>query len=112
MVFGYDFWQRGILNIGVRFGAVMSVLLDSKQLSEGYDPGQNFVVGINRLTPEKVSMSWQFTGGINASAALAKNICLEVEPLAKYYYQPFYENSAGSGKPWSVGLRIAVMYKF
>ena len=67
LVLGFDFWQRGRITVGVRIGTVMSVLLDSKQLSGPYNPGENQVVGIDGITPDRVSINWQAIGGLNAS---------------------------------------------
>jgi hypothetical protein len=112
IVLGFDFWQKGIFTAGVRVGTIMSVQLKSKQLSGGYNPGENQVIGINMLTPEQVNINWQAIGGLNASARLSKDIFFEIEPQARYYYQSIYEKSDLAKKPWSLGVRAAVMYKF
>jgi hypothetical protein len=112
LVLGFDFWQKGIFTAGVRVGTIMSVQVSSRQLSGEYNPGQNQVIGINMITPEQVNVNWQALGGLNVSARLRKNIFLEIEPQARYYYQSIYEKSDMAKKPWSVGVRMAVMYKF
>jgi hypothetical protein len=112
LVLGFDFWQQGRFTIGVRVGTIMSVMLNSKQLSGVYDPGENIVTGIARLSPDHVSINWQAIGGISGSARLTKSIFFEIEPQAKYYYQSIYEDYGSAKKPWSVGLRTAFIYKF
>ncbi|NTV83420.1 MAG: hypothetical protein HGA23_03840, partial [Bacteroidales bacterium] len=112
LVLGFDFWQKGRFSLGVRVGTIMSVLLKSNQLTGTYDPGENQVVGINTLTPGQVSVNWQALGGISASAILSRRICIEIEPQAKYYYGSIYEKSGNVKKPWSVGIRAAILYKF
>jgi hypothetical protein len=112
LVLGFDFWQRGRFTIGVRIGTIMSVLLNSKQISGEYNPGENMVIGIYKITPDRVSLNWQAIGGLNASARLTKSIFFELEPQAKYYYQSIYEKSGFTKKPWSIGIRTAVLYKF
>jgi hypothetical protein len=112
LVLGFDFWQKGRFTIGVRVGTIMSVLLNSKQISGPYNPGENQVVGIAMITPDRVSVNWQALGGFDASARLTESIFIELEPQAKYYYQSIYEKSANSKKPWSFGLRTAIIYKF
>jgi len=112
LVFGYDFWQPGRFSIGVRIGTSVSLLLNSKQLSEDYNPGENKVVNIYKITPDYVSVNWQMTGGINASARLAKDILFEFEPTAKYFYNSIYENPESTKVPFSIGIRCAVIYKF
>lgn len=111
-VLGFDFWQKGRFTVGVRVGNIMSILLNTQQLSGAYNPGENRVIGIDRITPDRVSINWQAIGGLNASARLTRSIFFEVEPQAKYYYQSIYEKSGITRKPWSVGVRTAVIYKF
>jgi hypothetical protein len=112
LVLGFDFWHEGKFTIGVRVGTIMSILLNSKQLSKEYNPGENQVIGSNRITPDQVSINWQAIGGINASARLTKSIFFEIEPQAKYYYQSIYEKSGINKKPWSLSIRTAIIYKF
>ena len=87
-------------------------MLQSEQLSGVYDPGENLVLSINNITPDQVSINWQAIGGLNASVALSKSLYFEFEPQAKYYYQSIYEKSGYTRKPWSIGIRAAVVYKF
>jgi hypothetical protein len=112
LAIGFDFWQQGRLSVGVRVGTIMSVLLTSKQLTGEYDPGENQLVGVDALTPDRVSINWQATGGISASAILSKRLLFELEPQAKYYYGSIYEDSGNVQKPWSIGLKAAILYKF
>jgi hypothetical protein len=112
LVLGFEFWQKGRLTVGVRIGTIMSVMLQSKQITGTYDPGENLVLGIKNITPDQVSINWQAIGGFNASVAITKSFYFEFEPQAKYYYQSIYEKSGYTRKPWSIGIRTAVMIKF
>ncbi len=112
LVLGFDFWQKGRITVGVRVGTIMSVMLKSKQLTGEYSAGANQVVGISQLSPDQVSMNWQAVGGINGTLMLNRRLYLEIEPQAKYYYQSIYEKSGYEKKPWSLGLRTAILYKF
>jgi hypothetical protein len=111
LVFGYDVMQTGKFSFGLRAGPILSVLLYSKQLSEEYDPGDKKVISINDISPEQVSLNWQFMGGINASMRLSKKISFEIEPMAKYYFNSVYEKSDITKKPWSIGVRGAIIIK-
>jgi hypothetical protein len=112
LVLGYDFFQSGRFSIGLRAGPLLSILINTKQLSEDYDPGKNKVIRINNITPEQVSLNWQFMGGINASVRLSKKLFFEIEPMARYYFNSVYEKSDIKKKPWSVGARAAFIIKF
>jgi hypothetical protein len=111
LVLGYDFLRSGRFSVGLRAGPVLSVLLQSKQLSEEYDPGNKKVISINNISPEQVSLNWQFMGGVNASVKLSRNLYLEIEPMAKYYFNSVYEKSEITKKPWSIGVRGAFIIK-
>jgi hypothetical protein len=112
MIMGYDFWQTDKISIGVRMGPVMSILLESKQLSSEYDPGKNRIVSVNDIAPEQVSLNWQVMGGLNAAFHLTKEVLVEIEPNARYYFNSVYEKPANNTKPWSVGLRAAFVVRF
>jgi hypothetical protein len=112
LILGFDFYERGRLTAGVRVGTIMSVMMKSQQLTGAYDPGANQVIGVNKLSPDQVSVNWQAVGGINGSLVLTKQVFLEIEPQVKYYYQSIYERSGYAKKPWSLGLRTALMFKF
>ena len=111
LVFGYDFIRSGRFSAGFRAGPLISILLTSKQLSEEYDPGQKKVISINNITPEQVSLNWQFMAGINASVGLSRTLRFEMEPMAKYYFNSVYEKSEITEKPWSIGIRAAFIIK-
>jgi hypothetical protein len=112
LILGYDFFHNGKFSLGFRTGPLVSILIYSKQLSEDYDPGKKKVIQINNITPEQVSLNWQFMGGINASVKLSENLRFEIEPMAKYYFNSVYEKSEITQKPWSVGVRAALIIKF
>jgi len=112
LVLGYDFLRSGRFSVGLRAGPILSILLNTKQLSEEYDPGNKKVIRINNITPEQVSMNWQFMGGINASMRLSEKLIFEIEPMAKYYFNSVYEKSEITKKPWSIGIRAAFIIKF
>jgi hypothetical protein len=112
LVLGFDFWQKGRFTAGVRIGTVMSVMLGSKQITSGYYAGENLVVGYSKITPEQVKLNWQAIGGLNFALRLNRSLFIELEPQARYYYQSIYEKTGITKKPWSVGVRLAAVYKF
>jgi hypothetical protein len=112
LVIGYDFWSKGRFSLGVRLGTALSLLLNSKQLSEVYNPGQNKVTNVYKITPDYVSVNWQVTGGMNASLRLMDHFYFELEPIGMYFYNSVYESPGSTKKPFAVGFRTAVLYKF
>jgi hypothetical protein len=87
----------------------MSVLLKTENISSGYESGQDRIITINTVTPGRVAMSWQETGGINASFRLSRRFSVDLEPDVKYYFNSIYESSPAIKKPWSTSLRTAFL---
>jgi len=112
LVLGYDFWENSWLSLGVRAGAVMSVLLNTKTSSMTFDPGKDRIVQINNITPDRIELNWQAMGGINAAFRLSQRFSIELEPELRYYFNSVYESSVLTKKPWSVGVRAAVVVTF
>ena len=105
---GYDFIEKGRFSAGIRGGPVLSLLVNSKQLTANYDPGKDKIVMINQVTPDRIQTNWQVAGGINFSYFLHRRILLEIEPEVRYYFNSVYEKSDITQKPWSAGIRVAV----
>jgi len=112
LILGYDFLQKKWVSIGFRAGPILSLLLQSKQLSEEYDPGKNRVVQINQVTPDRIATNWQLQGGINVSLHISPRFGLELEPNVKYYFNSVYEKSDATKKPWSVALRASFRIRY
>lgn len=111
LIFGYDFYKRSRILIGVRTGPILSVLLKTTEKGN-YDPGNNKVISINNLSPDRVNTNWQFTGGLVFGYHLNKSLRLEAEPSIKYYFNSVYEKNATIRKPWSLETRVALVYGF
>jgi hypothetical protein len=109
LILGYDFWTNDHFSLGLRFGPIFSVLLKTDQLSDNYDPGQDRIIQINVISPDRIETYWQFMGAIDASARLSRRFCMELEPEIRYYYNSVYEKLAD--KPFSLGLRIAFLIR-
>jgi len=109
LVLGYDFWQNNWLTLGFRAGAVMSLLLNTETLSQTYDPGKDRIITINNITPDRIQLNWQGMGGIDAAFRLSRRFSIELEPDVRYYFNSVYESSEITKKPWSVGVRAAVL---
>ena len=112
LLLGYDFWQNNWLSLGMRAGAVMSVLLKTENMSATYDPGKDRIISINNISPDRIQLNWQAVGGINAAFRLSRRYSIELEPDVKYYFNSVYESSTLTKKPWSVGVRAAFLITF
>jgi len=112
LMLGYDFWKNNWLRLGVRAGAVMSLLLNTENLTTTYDPGKDRIVSINNVTPDRIQLNWQAIGGINASIGWSRRFSIELEPEIRYYFNSVYESSEITTKPWSIGVRAAFLIKF
>jgi len=112
LVLGYDFWHNNWLRLGARAGAVMSLLVNTQNLTTTYDAGKDRVISINNVTPDRIQLNWQAIGGLNATFRLSRRFCLELEPEMRYYFNSVYESSDITTKPWSIGVRAAVLVNF
>jgi len=110
-ILGYDFWKNDYLSIGLRVGPILSILLKTEILSNNYNPGNDEIIQINYITPDRIDTYWQFIGGINMGFCLSRKIKLEAEPEIRYYFNSVYEQPVNSKKPWSAGIRIAILIK-
>ncbi|MFH1160599.1 MAG: outer membrane beta-barrel protein [bacterium] len=107
LILGYDLLQKKRFSLGFRAGPVLSILLESKQLSGDYNPGMDRIIRINQITPDRIQTNWQVVGAVNFSLFVSKRISVEFEPGIKYYFNSVYEQSDVTKKPWSVGFRAA-----
>lgn len=112
LILGYDFVRGNRFSAGFRVGPILSVLLKTNNLTPAYDPGRDRIIMVNNITPERISLNWQLMGGINFSYRLYKQWSLSLEPEFRYYFNSVYEKSGYSPKPWSVGIRTAIIYEF
>jgi hypothetical protein len=109
LILGYDLWQNRWMSIGVRAGAVMSVLLHTENISSTYESGQDRILSIDNVTPGRIQMNWQETGGIDVAFRLSRRFSFELEPDVKYYFNSIYESSPLIKKQWSIGVRTAFL---
>lgn len=112
LILGYDFLQKKGFTMGFRAGPILSILLESRQLSGGVQSGPNRIIRINQITPDRIQTNWQVSGSVNLSVLLSRRFIIEFEPVVKYYFNSVYEKSEITKKPWSVGLRTAVTFGF
>jgi hypothetical protein len=111
LVLGYDFIHSGRFSLGFRAGPLLSILINSKQLSAEYDPGKKKIIQVNSVTPGQVDLNWQVMAGINATLRISRRFLFELEPMAKYYFNSVYEKADITKKPWSLGIRAAFTVK-
>jgi len=111
VILGYDFWKNEHFSLGLRFGPIVSFLLKTEITSNNYDPGLDKIIQINYITPDRIQTYWQFIGGINCGYAVSKKFGIEIEPNLRYYFNSVYEQPAIDQKPWSVGLRVALLFR-
>ena len=109
LILGYDFFYNSRWSVGFRAGPVMSILVKSRVLSENFDPGKDFVVSVNDITPDRIALNWQAMAGVNAGFRISRRFVFELEPNIRYYFDSVYEKKGTSEKPWSLGLRAALL---
>lgn len=111
LVLGYDFVNQRNYSIGVRAGSIFQILLKSEQISTDYSGGDNLIINMAQVTPDRVKLHWEALGGLNFGFRISNSVSLELEPQARYYFNSVYEKNDGINKPWSLSLRTALIYR-
>ncbi|PLX00867.1 MAG: hypothetical protein C0591_00485 [Marinilabiliales bacterium] len=111
ITFGYDFIQKEKYSLGLRFGPVLSVLSSTRTISSSYDPGNNKIIQINQVTPDRIQTNWSLMAGLNMSIYSKKNLYYEVEPQFSYYFNSVYQKDDATNPPFSLGIRFAIGIK-
>ena len=111
LVLGYDFITKETYSLGIRFGPVLSVLLNNKTLSEDYNPDKDKIIQINQITPDRINTNWLLMAGINVGIYSKSKLFFELEPQFSYYFNSVYQKYDSSKPPFSVGIRLSVGIK-
>lgn len=112
LTMGYDVLRNQNTTLGLRFVPVLSVLLSKKPVDFRYETGQNKLVQINRITPDRVRTNWQLNAGLCYGRRLTESLWLEFEPRVTYYFNSVYEKSDNSSSPMGASIRVAVGIKY
>lgn len=105
---GYDFIRKENYSLGVRFSPILSILLTNKAIDFQYDGGNNQIIQINRITPERVQTNWQLTAGFNFTRYIKSRLFFEIEPRVTYYFNSVYQKSDHTNPPYGFGLRLGI----
>lgn len=109
---GYDIVHKSKYSVGVRFVPVLSILLSKKPVDFRYEAGNDRIVQINRITPDRVKTNWQLNAGLNYSRRLSETFWMELEPRFSYYFNSVYEKSDNSLSPMGASIRVAFGIKY
>ena len=108
VMLGYDFIRKDHFTFGLRAGPSVSLLLNKKASQPQYNLGENQLVGVNQITPEREVMNWQVSGGLNLTFIGKNNYFIEAEPSFNYFFNQVSGEDGSKRHPYSVGFRIAV----
>jgi hypothetical protein len=111
LALGYDFIRNKNFTLGARLRPSLSILIQSKGESPSIDLGKDRIVQLNDVTPERVQTNWQIGAGINATIGVSYRFVVEIEPDVRYYFNSVYEKPDEGKKPWSVGFRVALLFR-
>jgi len=112
LILGYDFYNNHRWSAGVRVNPVLSLLLSRKPVDFRYETGENRLIQINRITPDRVRANWQLAAGVTVSRRLSENLWIELQPGFAYYFNSVYEKPVITESPWSVSLKIALGLRY
>jgi len=111
LILGYDFITKETYSLGVRFGPVLSVLLNNETLSTDYNPDKDKILQINQITPDRINTNWLLMAGVNVGIYSKSKLFFELEPQFSYYFNSVYQKYDATKPPFSVGIRLSVGIK-
>ncbi len=112
---GFVFWERKPFRATVESGVIFSMLMKSA-ITNDYplDPSQGELIGITRLTPERVSNNWQWMASVRMDYSITQSVSIMGQLSFRQYLNGIYKTEAELGvvKPYTMGLRFGIVYDF
>lgn len=107
---GYNFVRKENYALGIRFSPILSVLLSGKSVDPAFDAGQNQLIQINRITPERVKTNWQLAARLYFGRRLSQDVWFSLEPGFHYYFNSVYQKSDHTNLPYSFSLKASIIF--
>lgn len=107
---GYRSAAYDRLTFTLKGGPMLSLLVGSKEPDAYLDARSRKIVRIEDRTPGRVRTNWQMLVNAGMSLQMTHHISLSLEPGIRWHLNPIYEQA--SGRPWSVNLRMGLVYEF
>jgi hypothetical protein len=108
---GYK-WHFKNLDLGIKTGLAYQFMI----MEEKPDVLSNFtgmeVTEVSNLTPERFNSNIYFTSSAFIHYYMRENLMLNIEPTLRLYNKSFYKDYFKTRNPYSVSLRVGILYNF
>ncbi len=108
---GYK-WHFKNLDLGIKTGLAYQFMI----LEEKPDVLSNFtgmeITDVSNLTPERFNSNIYFTSSAFIHYYMRENLMLNIEPTLRLYNKSFYKDYFKTRNPYSVSLRVGILYYF
>ena len=110
--FGYKVHSNKRFSVFVKGGLTYSILASSHEPNPGYTNDKAINIEIINKTPQRIQDTWQLSAGLGFHYRLSNNLVISGEPVYNYYMRPVYEQRLNAKSPYSIGLRVGLLFKF
>ncbi|RLD62032.1 MAG: hypothetical protein DRJ05_01305 [Bacteroidetes bacterium] len=110
--FGYKVHSVKRFSVFVKGGLTYSILAKTYEPNPGYTNDDAINIEITNETPQRIQDTWQLSAGLGFHYRLSNNLVISGEPVYNYYLRPVYEQRLNTKSPYSIGLRVGLLFKF
>ncbi len=109
---GYRVHHAKRFSVFVKGGLTYSILVNSYEPDPDFTNEDAINLEITNETAQRINDTWQASAGVGFNYRLSNNLTLTGEPIFNYYIKPVYERSLNVKNPYSLGLKLGVLFKF
>lgn len=109
---GYRVHYAKSFSVFVKGGVTYSILVNSFEPDPGFKNDDALNLKITNETAKRINDNWQASAGVAFNFRLSNSITLTGEPIFNYYLRPVYERGYTAKNPYSLGLKLGLLFKF
>jgi hypothetical protein len=111
VLIGYRFYNTSRFSVSAVTGGEIMLLLSRKEPFPEFQSPNGTVNEVTSVSPVRGSTCYNVVAGFRATYKPSGTISILLEPDFRYYIQAYRETgSATVNQPWSVGLRVGVLF--
>jgi hypothetical protein len=109
---GYRVHYAKNFSVFIKGGLTYSVLVSSHEPNPEFKNENAINLKITNETAKRIHDTWQVSAGVGLNYRLSNNLTLTGEPVFNYYLRPVYERRLSVKNPYSLGLKMGLLFKF
>ncbi|OQX76245.1 MAG: hypothetical protein B6D61_09085 [Bacteroidetes bacterium 4484_249] len=112
LLLGYKYDYHKV-SLFIKAGAEFSILIHGHEPVPTVNGKEIRIINVDRLSPGRVSTSWQMIIRAGFAVKVYKSLSLTLEPQYRYYLNSYYSQQMNNyKKPYSIGIRAGVLINF